>query len=289
MKYTTDDFLVKVGKRFKLKDMPTEIAPIFNDKADYKDKLQKHVEELSSLQNLLYGSDKYALLLIFQGMDASGKDGIIKHVFSGVNPQGCEVHSFKQPSAEELQHDFLWRTTCKLPERGRFGIFNRSYYEEVLVVKVHPEYLVAQGIPKEKGDDRIFWEHRYQSINNFEEHLEWNNTKVLKFFLNLSRSEQEKRLLARIDDPEKNWKFNSGDIEERQKWKQYAEAYEECISATSTKHAPWYAIPADDKKTARLLVSQIIVDKLKSLKMEYPRITPQQKQELEVLRTHLQS
>ncbi len=289
MKITSEDFQIKANKKLKLKDLPTEIEPLFASKEDYKLKLQEHVDELIALQNLLYGSDQYAILLIFQGMDASGKDGVIKHVFSGVNPQGCEVYSFKQPSAEELQHDFLWRTTCKLPERGRLGIFNRSYYEEVIIVKVHPKFLASQGISEKLGKESTFWKERYRSIVDFEKHLVKNNTIVLKFFLNISLKEQRKRLLARIDDPEKNWKFEISDLEERGNWSSYMQAYEDCLEETSTDHAPWHVIPADNKKDARLIVSHIIVEKLKSLKMSYPKLTKEQIQDLETARQKLQN
>lgn len=289
MKISSEGFKIPKGKKFKLKDLPTEIEPLFKSKEDYKLKMQEHVEELSTLQNLLYGSDQYAILLIFQGMDAAGKDGIIKHVFSGVNPQGCEVYSFKQPSAEELQHDFLWRTTCRLPERGRLGVFNRSYYEEVIIVKVHPNFLVNQGIPAKEGKEPAFWNERYRSIVNFERHLVQSNTIVLKFFLNLSLKEQRKRLLSRIDDPEKNWKFNISDLNEREKWPDYIQAYQECLEETSTDHAPWYAVPADNKKDARLIVSHIILEKLKSLKMNYPKLSSDQLKDLESARTQLQN
>jgi len=235
---------------------------------------------LSSLQRLHYAYNRYALLLIFQGMDAAGKDGAIRHVMSGINPQGCEVFSFKQPSAEELKHDFLWRTTRRLPERGRIGIFNRSYYEEVLIVRVHPEILRAQGIPEELLDEKTVWEERYRSIVDLEKHLHGNGTRVLKFFLHLSKEEQRKRFLERIDEPEKNWKFSQSDIEERKLWNHYMKAYEACLSETSTKHGHWYVVPADDKENARLIVSQIILDTLKELKMSYPEPTKARRKEL---------
>jgi PPK2 family polyphosphate:nucleotide phosphotransferase len=245
------------------------------------------MEELNSLQRLHYASSRYAFLLIFQGMDTAGKDGAIRHVLSGVNPQGCEVFSFKQPSTEELKHDFLWRTTCRLPERGRIGIFNRSYYEEVLVVRVHPEILRSQGLPKELLDEKTIWEERYRSIVDLEEHLHRNGTRIIKFFLHLSKKEQGKRFLERIDDPEKNWKFGSSDIHERKFWKHYMKAYEDCLSATSTHYAHWYVVPADDKENARLIVSQIVLDALHELKMEYPKITEKRKRELKAIRKQL--
>jgi PPK2 family polyphosphate:nucleotide phosphotransferase len=224
------------------------------------------------------------LLLIFQGMDAAGKDGAIRHVLSGVNPQGCEVFSFKQPSAEELEHDFLWRTSRRLPERGRIGIFNRSYYEEVLVVRVHPEILRGQGLPPELIDERTIWKERYRSI---EEHLHRNGTRIIKFFLHLSKDEQRKRLLKRIDEPDKNWKFNLSDMHERLFWKEYMEAYEDCLGATSTPNAPWYVVPADDKRNARLFISHIVLDAFEELKMEYPTVTAKRRKELDEIREGL--
>ena len=217
---------------------------------------EEQVEELSSLQRLHYASNRYAVLLIFQAMDAAGKDGAIRHVMSGVNPQGCQVFSFKHPSATELDHDFLWRTTQCLPERGRIGIFNRSYYEEVLIVRVHPEILRSQGLPDELLHEKTIWQERYRSIVDLENHLHRNGTRIIKFFLHLSKEEQRKRFIDRIDEPEKNWKFSMADIEERKYWKQYMQAYEACLSATSTKIAPWYVVPADDKKNTRLIISQ---------------------------------
>ena len=272
MKINSKDFRVPPGEKVKLKEWPTIVKPFYKSKKQYQKFLREHVEELSSLQHLHYASNRYALLLIFQGMDAAGKDGAIRHVMSGVNPQGCEVFSFKQPSAEELQHDFLWRTTCRLPERGRIGIFNRSYYEEVLVVRVHPEILLQQGLPEELHDDKNIWEKRYRSIVDLEEHLYSNGTRIIKFFLHLSQEEQRKRFLERIDEPDKNWKFSLSDIQERKYWPEYMKAYEDCLNATSTHHAPWYVVPADDKENARLIVSQIILDTFNELKMAYPKI-----------------
>jgi PPK2 family polyphosphate:nucleotide phosphotransferase len=217
-------------------------------------------------------------------MDAAGKDGAIRHVMSGVNPQGCEVFSFKLPSADELEHDFLWRTTCRLPERGRIGIFNRSYYEEVLIVRVHPEILRGQELPEELLDQKTIWEERYRSIVDLEDHLYRNGTRTVKVFLHLSRKEQRKRFLERIDEPDKNWKFNLADIHERKYWMQYMKAYEACLNATSTNHAPWYVVPADDKENARLVVSQIVLDTLKELKMAYPKITAKRRRELQSIR-----
>ncbi len=271
-------------EKIKLKEWPTTIKPFCKSKKRYQRLLETHVAELSSLQQLHYASNRFALLLIFQGMDAAGKDGAIRHVMSGVNPQGCEVFSFKQPSAEELEHDFLWRTTCHLPERGRIGIFNRSYYEEVLVVRVHPEILRSQGLPDELRDEKNIWKERYQSITDLEQHLHRNGTRVIKFFLHLSKDEQRKRFLERIDAPDKNWKFSLADIHERKYWKHYMKAYENCLAGTSTHEAPWFVVPADDKENARLIVSRIILDELNGLAMEYPKITAKRRRELKSIR-----
>jgi len=237
MKIKSKDFRVRPGARIKLKRWPTRVQPICKSKKQYKKLLEKHIAQLSALQNLHYASNRHALLLIFQGMDSAGKDGAIRHVMSGVNPQGCEVFSFRQPSTEELEHDFLWRTTCRLPERGRIGIFDRSYYEEVLVVKVHPAILRSQGLSEELIDEKTIWKERYRSIVDLESHLHRNGTKVIKFFLHLSKKEQRKRFLERIDEPDKNWKFSPADIHERKYWKHYVRAYEECLSATSIQPA----------------------------------------------------
>jgi PPK2 family polyphosphate:nucleotide phosphotransferase len=271
MKINAKDFRVQAGKEVNLKECPTTVKPFFSSKKMYHKLLEEHVEKLSSLQHLHYAFGRYAVLLIFQAMDAAGKDGAIRHVMSGVNPQGCEVFSFKHPSAEELAHDFLWRTTCRLPERGRLGIFNRSYYEEVLVVRVHPEILRSQGLPDELLNPKTIWRDRYRSIVDLENHLHRNGTRIIKFFLHLSKEEQRRRFLERIDEREKNWKFSLDDMAERKFWKQYMKAYEECLSATSTRNAPWYVVPADDKENARLIISQVIIDTLSDLKMSYPR------------------
>jgi PPK2 family polyphosphate:nucleotide phosphotransferase len=281
------DFRVRPGEKVKLGKWPTTVKPICSSKKQYKKLLEKHVGQLTSRQRLHYASDHYALLLIFQGMDAGGKDGAIRHVMSGVNPQGCEVFSFKQPSAEELKHDFLWRTTCRLPERGRIGIFNRSYYEEVLVVRVHPEILRVQGLPEELRDAKTIWEERYRSIVDLEEHLHRNGTRIVKFFLHLSKNEQRKRFLERIDEPDKNWKFSLADIHERKYWHHYMKAYEACMDATSTHHAPWYVVPADDKENARLIISQIVLDALNDLNMAYPKTTAKRRRELKSIRKQL--
>ena len=288
MKIHSKDFRVRHGENLKLSEWPTTVKPFCRSKKRYQKLLEKHVEQLTSLQRLHYASHRYALLLIFQGMDAAGKDGAVRHVMSGVNPQGCEVFSFKQPSAEELEHDFLWRTTCRLPERGRIGIFNRSYYEEVLVVRVHPGMLRSQGLPEELRDQKTIWEERYRSIVDLESHLFRNGTRTVKVFLHLSREEQRKRFLERIDEPDKNWKFSLADIHERKYWKHYMRAYEDCLNATSTHHAPWYVVPADDKENARLIISQIVLDALNELKMAYPKTTAERRLELESIRKQLE-
>jgi PPK2 family polyphosphate:nucleotide phosphotransferase len=282
-----EDFRVSAGKNVKLEKWPTLVRPAYRSKKAYEELLQEQVEELSALQRLLYASNRYAVLLIFQAMDAAGKDGAIRHVMSGINPQGCQVFSFKHPSATELDHDFLWRTTQALPERGRIGIFNRSYYEEVLIVRVHPEILRTQGLPDKLLDEKTVWEERYRSIVDLESHLYRNGTRVIKFFLHLSREEQRKRFLDRIDEPEKNWKFSLADVEERKCWKQYMQAYEACLGATSTKAAPWYVVPADDKENARLIIAQIIVDTFKTLKMRYPETDAKRRKELLAIRRQL--
>jgi len=278
---------VRPGTKIKLKEWPTKVKPFCKSKKQYKKILEAHVEELSLLQQLHYASNRYALLLIFQGMDAAGKDGAIRHVMSGVNPQGCEVFSFKQPTADELEHDFLWRTNRHLPERGRIGIFNRSYYEEVLVVRVHPEILRSQRLPEELRDEKTIWEERYRSIVDMERHLHRNGTKIVKIFLHLSEEEQGKRFLSRIDEPDKNWKFSLADIHERKYWKDYVKAYEACLEATSTHHTPWYVVPADDKENARLIVSRIVLDALEDLKMACPKTTAKRQAELQSIRKQL--
>ena len=288
MKINSKTFRVRGRGKVNLNEWPTKVKPFFKSKKQYQKLLEGHVEELNSLQQLHFASNRYALLLIFQGMDAGGKDGAIRHVMSGVNPAGCQVWSFKQPSAEELEHDFLWRTTCRLPERGRIGIFNRSYYEEVLVVRVHPEILRSQGLAEELRDEKTIWEERYRSIVDLESHLYRNGTRIIKVFLHLSKDEQRKRFLERIDEPDKNWKFSLADIHERKYWKDYMKAYEACLHATSTHHAPWYVVPADDKENARLIVSQIVLDALNDLKMAYPKTTSKRRQELKSIRKLLE-
>ena len=287
MKIESKDFRVPPGHKVDLSAWPTSVDPVAKSKKHYRKLLGEHVSELASLQRLHYASDRYALLLILQGMDGAGKDGAIRHVMSGVNPQGCEVFGFKQPSAEALEHDFLWRTTRRLPERGRIGIFNRSYYEEVLVVRVHPSLLRSQHLPDALRDAKTMWKERYRSIVDMEAHLHRNGTRIIKLFLHLSKDEQRKRFLGRIDERDKNWKFSLADMHERDYWKEYMEAYEDCLGATSTRHAPWYVVPADDKDTARLIVSQVILDAFNDLHMEYPKVTARRRQELDAIREGL--
>jgi PPK2 family polyphosphate:nucleotide phosphotransferase len=280
-------FLVPEAASVELERWPTSVKPLYRSTEAYRDLLAGQVEELSKLQRLLYASNQYALLIIFQAMDAAGKDGAIAHVMSGVNPQGCQVFSFKHPSADELEHDFLWRTTRCLPERGKIGIFNRSYYEEVLIARVHPEILRGEGLPPPEAEAGHVWRGRYESILGHERHLHRNGTRIVKFFLHLSKEEQRRRFLKRIDDPERRWKFSQADLEERKYWRGYMKAYEACLSATSTSGSPWYVVPADDKKNARLIVSRIIVDTLAALKMQYPKLSPARLRELRSIRRQL--
>jgi PPK2 family polyphosphate:nucleotide phosphotransferase len=287
MKISAKDFRVQEGDKVNLKRWPTTVKPVYKSTDQYEELLREHVAQLSSQQQLLYASNRHAVLLIFQAMDAAGKDGAIRHVMSGVNPQGCQVFSFKHPSPVELEHDFLWRTTRDLPERGRIGIFNRSYYEEVLIARVHPEILRSEGIPDTPHDDKTVWHDRYRSIVNLERHLHENGTRIIKFFLHLSKEEQRKRFLERIDEPEKNWKFSLADIEERNFWKRYMKAYEDCLGATSTKDAPWYVVPADDKENARLIISHIVLDRFEGLKMTYPKTSRKRRRELLSIRKRL--
>lgn len=276
----TKQFRVKPHQALDLKDWPTRVKPSYQSKKHYAELLQLQITAMRELQNTLYADNQQSLLIIFQAMDAAGKDSAIKHVMSGVNPQGCQVFSFKHPSAEELDHDFLWRTTRCLPERGRIGIFNRSYYEEVLIVRVHPELLHAQGLAVADRDLEQLWLDRYQSIQEMENHLSRNGTRIIKFFLHLSKGEQRKRFLRRIEQPNKNWKFSLDDLKERACWKQYMRAYAACMSATSSKLSPWYVVPADDKKNARLIIADIIVDTLQRMKLSYPKLSAAQQQEL---------
>ena len=275
----TSNYVAKPNSKIVLSKFSTKDTSAIKSKDDGKDLLEKNIEKMIELQNKLYASDKYSVLIIFQAMDAAGKDSTIKHVMSGLNPQGTQVYSFKQPSKEEMDHGYLWRIYKSLPERGRIGIFNRSHYEEVLVVKVH-DLLKFQRIPEELIDKNI-WKKRYEQINNFENYLYENGTIVLKFFLHVSKDEQKERFLARINDQTKNWKFSAADLEERKLWDQYQTAYEEAISATSKKHSPWYIIPADKKWFARLLVSEIIVDTLTKLKLKYPELSKEQLADLQ--------
>ena len=290
-KEVLDQFRVQPGKRVKLKDFDPQWEgdkdiPRADRKQLAAEILQEDVVQLAEAQEMLYASDTWSLLVIFQALDAAGKDSTIKHVMSGVNPQGCQVYSFKHPSTEELDHNFLWRCMKVLPERGRIGIFNRSYYEEVLIVKVHPNFVQAQRIPNAEPK-KTFWQERYEDIKNFEQHLTRNGTAIVKFFLNVSRDEQRKRFLERIDDPAKHWKFNAGDLAERDLWKDYQAAYEDCLEATSTKDAPWYVIPADNKWITRALVARILVQKIRSLNVTWPAVTPEQQQQIAAAKVKL--
>lgn len=280
-------FLVPFDGSFDLAEADTAPGKLDPGKKQCKKLLEKRIEEIAEQQARLYAQDRFALLLVFQAMDAAGKDGTIRAVMSGINPAGCQVYSFKQPSKEELDHDFLWRTARSLPERGRVGIFNRSYYEEVLVVRVHPEYLKHQRLPF-LPDDGDLWAQRLDSIRDHEKHLARNGTIILKFWLNVSRKEQKSRFLARIDEPKKNWKFSASDIEERQHWDKYMEAYEETLNATSCPWAPWYAIPADDKPFLRVTVAGIISQTLESLDLHYPTLPAEERSRLEASRKRLE-
>jgi PPK2 family polyphosphate:nucleotide phosphotransferase len=287
MSIDVSPFRVREGRRVDLKRWPTRVKPCYRSDEHYREQLAGHVKTLRRQQSMLYADNQYAVLVILQAMDAAGKDGVIKHVLSGINPQGCQVYSFKHPSAEELDHDFLWRTTRTLPERGRIGVFNRSYYEEVLIVRVHPEILRAEQIPEpllERGD---VWQARFRSIVDFEKHLTRNGTQVVKFFLHISKDEQRKRFLARLDDPDKNWKFSEGDLAERARWRDYMHAYAECLAATSTRRAPWYVVPADDKDNARLIVGQALVDTMERLDLRYPAVDARRRRELQAIRRRL--
>jgi len=287
MNINPKDFQVIEGRKVDLKEHPTGIKPYYRSQDHYKEILERHIKELSDLQNILYADNRYALLVIFQAMDAAGKDGAIKHVMSGVNPQGCQVFSYKHPSPQELEHDFLWRTTRDLPQRGMIGIFNRSYYEEVLIVRVHPEILQGEQIPDVLIKPKDIWQERFRSIRDLEKHLYCNGTRVIKFFLNISKEEQRRRFLKRMDDPAKNWKFSPADMQERKFWKDYMKAYDACLGATSQARSPWYIVPADDKENAHLIISQTIVNTLKSLKMAYPKLDAQRQKELQRMRKRL--
>jgi len=288
MKIKIAEYRVTGSSKIKLKDFATEAKPIFKTKDQYQQMLFERSSKLSALQALMYASGTYSVLAIFQAMDAAGKDGMIKHVMSGVNPQGCDVFSFKAPSTTERAHDFLWRTNKCLPERGKIGIFNRSYYEEVLIARVHPEILAAQKIPSNLINKNTIWKDRFKSMVDLESHLHRNGTEVIKFFLHISKDEQRKRFLARIDVPEKNWKMEPSDATERKYWKDYMDAYEDAINNTSTKDAPWYIIPADNKPMARLIVSEILVNHLSDLKLAYPKTTSKRREELQAIRQELE-
>jgi PPK2 family polyphosphate:nucleotide phosphotransferase len=284
LKCRLDDFRVSPGQNVNLNKWPTKVKPLYGSKKVYRKLLEEYREELSDLQRVMYAHDRYAVLLIFQGMDTAGKDGAIRHVMSGVNPQGCQVFSFKQPSSEELSHDFLWRTNKRLPERGRIGIFNRSYYEEVLIARVLPEVLAKQRLPKEHVNPKTIWRERFRDIVNLEDYLHRNGTRVIKFFLHLSNDEQRQRFLARIDEPDKNWKLSAADIQMRERWDDFQAAYADCLGATSTKHAPWHVVPADDKRNARLIISHAIVETMKTLPLSYPEPTAAHREELQQVR-----
>jgi PPK2 family polyphosphate:nucleotide phosphotransferase len=277
----TERFRILQDSAVNLKDHPTDFTGGFDDKKAAEKELEANVERLAELQDVLYAQNVHALLIIIQAMDAAGKDSVIKHVMSGINPQGCQVYSFKQPSAEELDHDFLWRCAIRTPERGRIGIFNRSHYEEVLVVRVHPQILEGQNLPDEVKKDPNIWKNRFRQIRNFEDTLEQNGVHTIKFFLNVSKDVQKKRFLDRIEQPDKNWKFNSGDAKERAHWDEYMQSYAEAISATSTDSSPWYIIPADKKWFTRLAVSEAIVQKLVSMNLHYPEVTDADRADLQ--------
>lgn len=286
MNIDTKAFQVRESDDIDLDRWATKIKPLYKSKKAARQQLQEHVARLSDQQRLLYASNRHALLVIFQAMDTAGKDGAIRHVMSGINPQGCQVFSFQHPSAQELQHDFLWRTTRDLPERGRIGVFNRSYYEEVLIVRVHSDLLLSEGLPDPADADAV-WRGRYRSIVDMERHLHTNGTRIVKVFLHLSKEEQRKRLLARIDEPEKNWKFSAADIAERKHWDAYMHAYGQALSATSTADSPWFIVPADDKDNARLIVSQIVLNAIEELKLCYPVVSAERQRELKAFRKQL--
>lgn len=280
-----ENILVKPATKVNLDNYDTKYTSVFKNKDEAKEKLVKDIIRLSEMQDMLYAQDKYSLLIIFQAMDAAGKDGTIKHVMSGINPQGCEVASFKSPSQEELDHDYLWRISKALPQRGMIKIFNRSHYEEVLVTRVHPEYILAQNIPGISTIDEIdntFWEKRFEQINNFEKHLDENGTKIIKFFLHISKDEQKARFLKRIDHPEKNWKFSAADVTERKYWHEYMRAYEDAMAATSTQHAPWFIIPADNKWFMRSAVGDIITGIMQTMDLSYPKLNYDKLSDLKV-------
>ena len=282
------DYLVHAKAKLDLHQHPTRVDPLYHSKDDYKKQLKASIKQLQKQQELLYAHNRHSLLIIFQAMDAAGKDGAIRHVMSGINPQGCHVQSFKHPSATELEHDFLWRSYCALPERGQIGIFNRSYYEEVLIVKVQPDLLAAQNLPCKKINSASFWRERYQSIVDSEAHLTRNGTRIIKFFLHISKEEQCQRFIDRINEPDKHWKFSNADIAQRQHWSAYMDAYSQCLNNTSSADAPWYVIPADDKKNARLIISTIINQTLSDLDLHYPEVSDARREELEAIREQLE-
>ena len=289
LKINPAEFFVQPNKALDLSTIPTKVTPVFKSASQYSKILSEHISQLSEIQELLYASNSFSVLIILQAMDAAGKDGAIKHIMSGVNPQGCQVFSFKHPSPIELQHDFLWRTTRNLPERGQIGIFNRSYYEEVLIVRVHPQILISEGLPNVVDIGKTIWQERFNSICDLEDHLYLNGVRIIKFYLHLSQEEQRKRFIERLDAPSKNWKFSQADIDESHFWPQYRAAYEECLAATSTSEAPWYVIPADDKRNARLIISRIILENLSQLKMAYPKASPARKKELNQIHKQLKA
>jgi PPK2 family polyphosphate:nucleotide phosphotransferase len=287
MPHDITPYRIPDGGPANLAERPTKVEKWYESTEDYERQLRARTLELRELQSKLYAQDQHALLVIFQAMDAAGKDGAIKHVLSGINPQGCQVFSFKRPSAEELDHDFLWRTARCLPERGRIGIFNRSYYEEVLVVRVNPAILRGQNLPPERVNEATIWQERFESISDHERHLHRNGTTIVKFYLHMSKEEQRERLLARIDEPDKNWKFETGDLAARAQWDDYMHAYDEALSATSAAESPWYAVPADSKKNARLIISEVLIQTLRDLKVDYPEATPEHVAELQRIREEL--
>jgi PPK2 family polyphosphate:nucleotide phosphotransferase len=284
MKIDIDRYRVDESLRVELAEWDTRVEPLYASKRDYQRALDEHVDRLRELQPILYAHGRYSLLIIFQAMDAAGKDSAIKHIMSGVNPQGTSVKSFKHPGPEVLAHDFLWNAARFLPERGHIGIFNRSYYEEVLIVRVHPSLLEPQRLPEECSGGASLWKSRFRSIRGLERHLHASGTRIIKFFLHLSKDEQRKRLLARLDEPDKNWKFSEADVEQRKYWDDYMKAYEDCMSNTSRACAPWYIVPADDKRNARLIVSRAIIETLAALPMQYPQLSPERLQELAGMR-----
>jgi PPK2 family polyphosphate:nucleotide phosphotransferase len=283
-----DYTILKKRGRAHLKKIPTHVKHLYSSGKEYEALLDGKRKTLEELQDLLYAGQKRAVLILFQGMDTSGKDGAIKHVMSGVNPQGCTVTSFKVPTSHELNHDFLWRVSRALPERGRIGIFNRSYYEEVLVTRVHPELLIAEKLPTGKDHGKDFWKKRYEDIVSYENYLHRQGIEIIKVFIHISKKEQKYRLLQRFDNPNKLWKISESDIHERLFWDQYSDAYEECISNTSTEQCPWYVVPGDDKKNARLMISELIVKRMKKLDLAYPVVSGEEKQNLKKLKAQLE-